>query len=314
MNRQIITAIDRRDLHMLERVLQNGANPNALYDSARFMDNETALMHVLYLNDTGNYDKFVEMLLEYGADPDIIDSDGETPLMDMAYQGKSDMVLLLLEYGADPNITDIPTPGDNALIYAIKGYIHDYVIYKYDTNYDETEPDTKSIEYIIEAGSDIDNSKIMKYVKKRSISLLNTMPGNFNYTEMTKLEIVETLKNKIFDLLEKYEKYNPFKRLSVMSSLNSRLGEQSPLIHLDYDTLIKMASLRYDPKIQRQKYLTGLEERATANFLKDIAQYGSGKRSTRSSKRSTRSSKRSTRSSKCNHKKHKKKSKSKYRK
>ena len=169
MDRQIITAIDRHDLHMLERVLKNGANPNALYDDlARLMDNETALMHVLYLNDKGNYDKFVEMLLEYGANPDIIDSDGETSLMNMAYNGKSDMVLLLLEYGADPNITDIPTPGDNALMYAIKGYIRDYVVYKYNT-YDETEPDTKSIEYILEAGSDIDYSKIMEYVETRSI-------------------------------------------------------------------------------------------------------------------------------------------------
>jgi len=48
--------------------------------------------------------KVVEVLLEHGADLNIRDKYGATPLHDAAENGHPEVVELLLEHGADPNI------------------------------------------------------------------------------------------------------------------------------------------------------------------------------------------------------------------
>ena len=47
----------------------------------------------------------IDLLLEHGADPNIVDEDGESALLIAANYGYSDVVEKLLEHGANPNIT-----------------------------------------------------------------------------------------------------------------------------------------------------------------------------------------------------------------
>jgi ankyrin repeat protein len=48
----------------------------------------------------------VKLFLELGADPNIQDLEGDTPLHNAAYWGNVDVVRLLLVYGADPTVKD----------------------------------------------------------------------------------------------------------------------------------------------------------------------------------------------------------------
>ncbi len=60
----------------------------------------------------GQYEK-VQLLLKYGADPNIRDNNGKTPLIHAAREGYPASVELLIEHGADPNIKD--NNGDDAI-------------------------------------------------------------------------------------------------------------------------------------------------------------------------------------------------------
>ena len=62
----------------------------------------------------------VKVAIDCGADPNIQNKDGDTPLHDAARSGSPEVVKLLLEHGANPNIQDYKydwTP----LHYAVKG-------------------------------------------------------------------------------------------------------------------------------------------------------------------------------------------------
>ena len=112
------------------------------------------------------------------------------------------------------------------------------------------------------------------------------------------------IKRNIYSVLQKYDRYNPYKRLSVMSSLNPRLGVDSPLNYLDHDVLSRVANTRYDPMLQRQKFLKTLDNKKInkriADYVNDLNlyQYGSGKRSSSKRSSSKRSSNKKTRSRK----------------
>ena len=56
------------------------------------------------------------ILLDEGADPNVLDEGGETPLIHAAYAGHAEVVLLLLERGANPNVA---SDGDTALTHAL---------------------------------------------------------------------------------------------------------------------------------------------------------------------------------------------------
>ena len=48
----------------------------------------------------------VKLLLGEGADPNLVNEMGWTPLMMAAYQGDEDLVQLLIDRGADPDMVD----------------------------------------------------------------------------------------------------------------------------------------------------------------------------------------------------------------
>ena len=59
--------------------------------------------------------RLVQILLSGGADTDIQNSLGQTPLISAVSQGYADMVQLLLAYGADPvQGTTLPSAGTDA--------------------------------------------------------------------------------------------------------------------------------------------------------------------------------------------------------
>ena len=49
-----------------------------------------------------NTEKILELLLKNGAEPDIADDDGNTPLHHAAIRGSEEVALFLLNLGADP--------------------------------------------------------------------------------------------------------------------------------------------------------------------------------------------------------------------
>ncbi len=115
--------------YYVEKLLENGADPNY----PKLKEGATNLLplrlatgySIVDLNHTQNAVKIVEMLLEYGADPNVILPRGRTCLIDVvALEPKYyneyhyEIVRLLVEYGTDISIKD--QDGFTAYDYAVK--------------------------------------------------------------------------------------------------------------------------------------------------------------------------------------------------
>ena len=115
--------------YYVEKLLENGADPNY----PKLKKEATDLLplplatgySIVNLNHTQNAVKIVEMLLEYGADPNVILPRGRTCLIDVvALEPKFyneyhyEIVKLLVEYGTDISIKD--QDGFTAYDYAVK--------------------------------------------------------------------------------------------------------------------------------------------------------------------------------------------------
>ena len=115
--------------YYVEKLLENGADPNY----PKLKKGATDLLplplatgySIVNLNHTQNAVKIVEMLLEYGADPNVILPRGRTCLIDVvALEPKYyneyhyEIVKLLVEYGTDISIKD--RDGFTAYDYAVK--------------------------------------------------------------------------------------------------------------------------------------------------------------------------------------------------
>lgn len=85
----------------IENLLKRGANPNII-------DEQNQQYTLLCIASENGYYNIVKLLLEYGADPNLRNTNGSTTLMSTSgsddYTWNTDIIRLLLEYGADPNI------------------------------------------------------------------------------------------------------------------------------------------------------------------------------------------------------------------
>jgi len=100
---------------MVPMLLNIGLNPNSSVGSSGKI-NYTALYKItnqaLLTQDEIDYD-IIRLFLEKGANPNLANKNGKTPLMNAAYKGNLTIVKMLLEFGADPNLKD--SKGQSAL-------------------------------------------------------------------------------------------------------------------------------------------------------------------------------------------------------
>ena len=105
---------------MVPMLLNTGINPNSNVGSSGKI-NYTALYKItnqaLQTQDEIDYD-IIRLFLEKGANPNLADKNGKTPLMNASYKGNLAIVKMLLEFGADPTLKD--NKGQSALDMAQK--------------------------------------------------------------------------------------------------------------------------------------------------------------------------------------------------
>lgn len=104
----LVIALENRNYDILRLLLENGAYPN----NTTLGIEETPLMVAAGSGDeTG-----LQLLLEYGADPNFTDKRGQTALMKAAQARQALAARILLANGADPFATDYS--GRSAMEYA----------------------------------------------------------------------------------------------------------------------------------------------------------------------------------------------------
>ena len=105
---------------LVPMLLNTGINPNSNVGSSGKI-NYTALYKItnqaLQTQDEIDYD-IIRLFLEKGANPNLADKNGKTPLMNASYKGNLAIVKMLLEFGADPTLKDYK--GQSALDMAQK--------------------------------------------------------------------------------------------------------------------------------------------------------------------------------------------------
>ena len=118
------TVIDTRgDATQLRKVLQAGADPNAVSSGG-----DPILCAAIYRKDHDPRTAYglVKALLDYGANPNQVDSDGRTPMHWAATYGTEAIMKALLQAGGDPLFgigSDVPTPFDRAIAARDKGVL-----------------------------------------------------------------------------------------------------------------------------------------------------------------------------------------------
>jgi ankyrin repeat protein len=98
----LVVACERNDLPLVERLLRQGADPNAATE-----DGWTGLHKAI--DHPG--DKLLRALLRAGADPNAPSEAGYAPLHRAAAKGRVDLMHLLVEQGADPTRCDVGGSG-----------------------------------------------------------------------------------------------------------------------------------------------------------------------------------------------------------
>jgi hypothetical protein len=147
----------------------------------------------------------VTILLDNGANPNVVIGDGETPLMNAAAFSKPEIVQLLIKHGADVKIRD--ERGDNVVWYAVGG-------------------DPENIYLLVSQGADVNNIdkngvtpllKAVDYHEKTgrgyvTIMILTSLGAEVNCTNSDgQTPLVLAAKNNdanIIQLLTQHQKIN----------------------------------------------------------------------------------------------------------
>jgi len=94
---ELFFAVQICDIDRVRELLEMGADPNVKQGSL-------SALHMVAMADESICAGILELLLEYGANPNVRDSVGATPLHDATLSGKINAVKKLLEHGADVNV------------------------------------------------------------------------------------------------------------------------------------------------------------------------------------------------------------------
>lgn len=92
----LVGAVAGNDFGAASVLLQNGADPNVAFDDA----DQPSLLH--YVAWVGT-DEMMALLLSHGARVDVLDHDGNTPLLNATKADASEKIRLLVDNGANPN-------------------------------------------------------------------------------------------------------------------------------------------------------------------------------------------------------------------
>ena len=154
----------------------------------------------------GNNYNYTQLLLDYGADPNVRDAeDGETVLQEACANILYDVVELLLYYGADPNIPDYD--GDTALMYTADINIKRLLLYYgADPNIQNNDGDI----YLMTA---VKNNNIQMVELLLDNGADPNIQNNDNKTAI--IYAIQLNNNNIENLLNNYEynyEYNSLKR------------------------------------------------------------------------------------------------------
>ncbi|BDI30000.1 hypothetical protein CCAX7_20510 [Capsulimonas corticalis] len=102
----LMAAVDMNDVESVQRLLAKGADINA--QAKRWPQGATALYNAIAESGRGDQEAspVILCLLEHGADTNLPDENGVTPLILAAQQGKVNVIRALLAHGADPALRD----------------------------------------------------------------------------------------------------------------------------------------------------------------------------------------------------------------
>nr|WP_264376045.1 ankyrin repeat domain-containing protein [Wolbachia endosymbiont (group B) of Sphaerophoria taeniata] len=103
-------AIDKNSPEKVEVLLKHGASPNGKFDLLAYSQNSC-----LHAAIEKNYSRIVELLIEYRADVNVKNEQGQTPIYLAIRSKRPEMIKLLYDNGADiDNVKDIrnETPSD----------------------------------------------------------------------------------------------------------------------------------------------------------------------------------------------------------
>jgi ankyrin repeat protein len=124
-NHDLYAAIEGRDLSDLQRLLSEGHDPNSTQqcyvidiDGYRLVTDPQPDPPLFYAVEHGS-PEIVAALLEKGANPNQVGSNGYVPLFDAILHADYDSVAVLLKNHADPNWKNSKT-GETPLIQAVK--------------------------------------------------------------------------------------------------------------------------------------------------------------------------------------------------
>jgi len=96
-DQELISAIYDDDYSRVEALLGQGASPNDA--------DPDLLTTAVHDAATGSDARMLSLLLKHGGDPNVIDWQGVSPLIDATFANCPDSVRLLLSYHADPKVS-----------------------------------------------------------------------------------------------------------------------------------------------------------------------------------------------------------------